>query len=285
MTSAQSIFLLRFSHVWILVACSNFDNDFEQEASGAECGLVHHDAQGSALLQMRRQSERFEMTQTFDRPQTLQHDAKNENSFTSFVAHGWSSVQKIWRSLSPHQKIMFGAMLVVITFSVLVWGILIRFGNQVLAAQREKKEREEEEERQRSRQQWEESVVAYRHAMQGKNSQTVIRGNKVPQPKESPMLQAALAQARARDGTVHVSEEKAREIRAQAALARLSNQSKDDCFASASAGPSDICSQAAVTPPIAENSRKQPKVGECSSLSSDFEADHDGPVACTYFRD
>jgi uncharacterized protein YxeA len=261
----------------------------------------------------RRQVEGTEINQTVVRPITKKNETKSGYSLASVWKSG-SKVQQVWSSVwssvqqflsdtanrfanfSRSQKVLVVVILAIVIASAFIWGALVRYGNQVMAANQKKKEQQEEEERQRSQNQWKEAVDAYRNAMQGKNSQTVIRGSKTAQPKESAILQAAIAQAKVRHGTaartpqeMQAAEEKARELRAQAALARLSGPSKDESSSSTSAGSSETCSQATLTPPTDEeaelNRKAQSRADADFSLGgSDFEADHLGPVACTYFR-
>jgi len=304
----QSIFLLLSYTLWVIVAGTNCKAAFHLEVEGAECNTAHRSVQGSVLLQTshsqdRRQGGETQVTHTLDRPHSDNHEVTKGFSFTSFW-HSSPTLEDMRRSLLKllfgtttltwSQKVHVGIMLGIAIVAVLIWGGLVCFSNRVLAAKQKEKERQDEEERWRSRHQWESDVDAYRNVKEGKNSRTVIRGSKIPQAQESAFLQAAIAQARARDGIVtstpqdlQVAEEKARELRAQAAMARLSNPSKGESSSSTGAGNSETGSPSARTSTTEEEAERP---GEMHSMDDDDPStggddfDHLGPVACTYFR-
>lgn len=268
-----NLFLLPF----ISVAC-----DTSAQEGDVSCLAISSLVQGSSLLQTNYGSDVLHgsenaLNDTLEKP----HAEQKEKAYGFSV----SGVRRVFMqaffgtdTLSLSQKISVAIIGGMAFICVTVWATLVCFAERWLPKATDSSS-ERRPPGQIDQRQWEDTVDAYRHAMTGKNSRTIIRGCNEPQPQESAILKASIAQAKMRDGSTassspqekQAAEVKARDLRAQAALARLSGAPQEKC----SSDDTDYV-------PSAQEGIPSSNDGVDSLEGTQF--DHRGPTACTYFR-
>lgn len=277
-----------YTTLWVLAVGAACDSAFDAKS---QCSLPPPLTQNTVLLQTsqlgdRSVKENSTINDTLDKPHSERHGDKEGSASHLPSSDG---VRRFFMklifgtaTLTSDQKtkliIFFSITGLLVVIVVGVAQFLSRRAQAIRAAN----EAAEQERlpRQMDPREWTQAVAAYRHAMTGKTSKTIIKGSKQPKPQESGVLKSAIAQAEMLDAAQGKkppggSEAEERAKRAKAAMARFES------------------SQSSAQPPSAEEEEAEEAqpLGSMHSLDEvdgsfegiDFVPDHSGPTACTYF--